>query len=115
MSLLDMNGDYHSGVWRNVEVNNKLIRPQSLRFFRLFIKILVAPLGKSSWHSIEKNMFVYWLHPSYARSVTSYLSVLFDFRGQRNTNSWTADQLIKKNGFSNGVTGLSDKIRSRTL
>lgn len=104
-----------AGVWRNVEVNNKLIRPQSLRFFRLFIKILVAPLGKSSWHSIEKNMFVYWLHPSYARSVTSYLSVLFDFRGQRNTNSWTADQLIKKNGFSNGVTGLSDKIRSRTL
>jgi asparagine synthase (glutamine-hydrolysing) len=102
------------GVWKGVDINNKLIRPHSLRLVRLFVKILVAPFGKALWHSIEKNMFVYWMHPSYARSVTSYWSVLFDTRGQRNTNSWTADQFIKTNGFSNGVTGLSDKIRSRS-
>jgi hypothetical protein len=45
----------------------------------------------------------------------SYCSVLFDTRGQRNTNSWTADQFIKKNGFSNGVIAVSDEIRKQSL
>ncbi len=103
------------GVWKNINVNNKIIRPHSLRLARLFVKILVAPFGKTLWHSIEKKIFVYWLHPTYARSVVSYWSVLFDTRGQRNTNSWTANQFIKTNGFSNGVIGVSDKIRSQSL
>jgi hypothetical protein len=67
------------------------------------------------WHSIEKNIFAYWLHPTYGKSVVSYCSVLFDTRGQRNTNSWTADQFIKKNGFSNGVIAVSDEIRKQSL
>jgi asparagine synthase (glutamine-hydrolysing) len=103
------------GVWKNVNVNNKLIRPHSLRFARLFVKILVAPFGKTLWHSVEKNVFIYWTQPTYTKSVASYWSVLFDMRGQRNTNSWTADQFIKTNGFSNGVIGVSDKMRSQVF
>jgi hypothetical protein len=99
------------GVWKGIEVNNKQIRPQSLRFARLFVKVLISPFGKKKFHRIEKNIFVYWMHPSYARAVTSYLHVLFDKRGQRNTNSWTADQFIKRNGFVGGVTDVSNKIR----
>jgi asparagine synthase (glutamine-hydrolysing) len=103
------------GVWKNINVNNNTIRSHSLRLTRLFLKILVAPFSKMLWHSIEKNIFAYWLHPTYGKSVVSYCSVLFDTRGQRNTNSLTADQFIKKNGFSNGVIAVSDEIRKQSL
>ena len=103
------------GVWKNINVNNNTIRSHSLRLTRLFLKILVAPFSKVLWHSIEKNIFAYWLHPTYGKSVVSYCSVLFDTRGQRNTNSLTADQFIKKNGFSNGVIAVSDEIRKQSL
>jgi len=99
------------GVWKDIDINNKTIRPYRLYFFRLFVKLLIAPFGKKTWHSIEKNIFVYWMHPSYARAVTSYLSILFDRRGERNTNSWTSDQFVKRNGFSD-VVGVSNKVRS---
>ncbi len=87
------------GVWKNIDVNNKLIMPYRLRFIRLFVKVLISPFGKLLWHRLDKNIFSYWLHPSYGRSVTSYLRVLFDRRGQRNINSWTADQYVKRYGF----------------
>jgi asparagine synthase (glutamine-hydrolysing) len=103
------------GVWKNFNINNKLIRPHSLRLTRLLVKILMAPFGKALWHNIEQNVFTYWAQPSYSRSVASYWSVLFDIRGQRNTNSWMADQFIKTNGFNNGVTDISDKIHSQSL
>jgi len=86
-------------VWKDIDVNNKLIMPYSLRFIRLFVKVLISPFGKLLWHRLDKNIFSYWLHPSYGRSVTSYLRVLFDRRGQRNINSWTADQYVKRYGF----------------
>ena len=102
-------------VWKNVNINNKLIRPHSLRLVRLLVKILVAPFSKALWHKVENNVFIYWVQPSYTRSVASYWSVLFDMRGQRNTNSWTADQFIKTNGFRNGVIAVSDEIRKQSL
>ena len=102
-------------VWKNVNINNKLIRPHSLRLARLLVKILVAPFSKAFWHNVENNVFIYWVQPSYTRSVASYWSVLFDMRGQRNTNSWTADQFIKTNGFSNGVIDVSNKIYTQSL
>jgi asparagine synthase (glutamine-hydrolysing) len=103
------------GVWTNIDVNKKLIRPYNIYFARIIVKIIAAPFGKNFWHKVEKNLFIYWMHPSYARSVAPFFSVLFDIRGQRNTNSWTADQFIKKNGFNNGVTDISDKIHSQSL
>jgi len=71
------------GVWKNINVNNNTIRSHSLRLTRLFLKILVAPFSKMLWHSIEKNIFAYWLHPTYGKSVVSYCSVLFDTRAKK--------------------------------
>jgi hypothetical protein len=99
------------GVWKDIDINNKLIRPWYLFLIRLFVKALVAPLGKRAWHRIDKNVFYYWLHPSYAVTITSYWDSLFDKYGQRSINSWTADQFIKRNGFSNVVSVLN-KVRS---
>ena len=99
------------GVWKDIDVNNKLIRPNILRFTRFCAKVIMLPFGKKKWHSVERNVFVYWMHPSYARTVTSYLKILFDRRGEKNTSSWTADQFIERNGFGN-VVSISRKIRS---
>jgi asparagine synthase (glutamine-hydrolysing) len=86
-------------VWLDIKVNNKKVRPYSLFFIRAALKAIISPLGKKKWHALEKNIFVYWMHPSYARAVESYKNVLLDNRGQRNTISWLADQYVKKIGY----------------
>jgi asparagine synthase (glutamine-hydrolysing) len=98
------------GVWKDIDVNNKLIRPYSLYFSRLFLKSLFFIFGKYFWHKVDKNVFSYWIHPSCGRAISPYLSVLFDLRGQRNINSWTADQFIRRNGFK-GVVDILKKIK----
>ena len=98
-------------VWVNIKVNNKIVRPFSLFFIRTFLKTIFFPLGKKNWHTLEKKILVYWLHPSYARAVESYRKVLFDNRGQRNTISWLADQYVKKIGYK-GVIEASSIVKN---
>ena len=78
----------------------------------MFVKIIVSPFGRLNWHKLEKKIFVYWMHPSYARAVVSYFDVLFDNREQRNTNSWTADQFVNKKGLKN-VMNVSNLIKNK--
>ena len=96
------------GVWNDIPVNNKLIRPYFLLVFRLLIKLVVFPFGKNNWHKLERRIFSYWLHPSYAQAVTSYKDVLLDTQGHRNASSWLAKQYVKKIGF-NSVSEVSKK------
>ena len=100
------------GAWKDIDVNNKIIKPYNLRFFRLFLKVLISPFGKKAWHRIEKNVFYYWMHQSYAVTIVPYWKSLFDMNGQRNINSWTSDQFIKKHGFK-GVLDVYKKIKNR--
>jgi asparagine synthase (glutamine-hydrolysing) len=88
------------GVWRDIEVNDKVINPASLRWIRNIVKILFFPLGKEKWHRFEKNVFEYWLHPSYALTVVPYLNVLFDKRGHRNTNAWVSYRMLELRNLS---------------
>lgn len=82
-------------VWHDIRVNNKVIYPISLRCLRFLLKAMFILVGKSKWHRFEKNVLEYFLHPSYALSVTSYISVLFDKRGFRGAYSWISYQMIK--------------------
>ncbi len=82
-------------VWHDIKVNNKIIRPFLLRWFRLILIIIFIPMGRSKWHRFEKNVLEYFMHPSYALTVTSYLSVLFDRKGHRGAYSWLSSQMIK--------------------
>jgi asparagine synthase (glutamine-hydrolysing) len=82
-------------VWHNIKVNDKMIRPFFLRWFRTVLKIIFIPIGKSKWHRFEKNVLEYFMHPSYALTVTSYFSVLFDRRGHRGAYSWISYQMIE--------------------
>ncbi len=107
-----LNENNWGGVWNDIGVNNKLIRPFPLLILRSITKFFVAPFGKKIWHTVDNNIFSYWIHPSYARTVESYGKVLFDRRGQRNTISWLADQFVKRNGFK-GVLDVSDKVQKK--
>jgi len=84
-------------VWLDIKVNNKIIYPIYLRWLRILFKILFIILGKSRWHRFEKNVFEYFLHPSYALAPISYFRVLFDSRGYRNIASWLSFKMLKSN------------------
>ncbi len=49
------------GVWQDVPVNRKTIRPLSLIPFRLAAKLLHAPFGRERWHRFERRYFQYWM------------------------------------------------------
>ena len=82
-------------VWHYIKVNDKIIYPISLRWLRMLFKILFAPIGKSRWHRFERNVFKYFIHPSYALAPVSYFRILFDSRGYRNVSSWLSCKMLK--------------------
>jgi len=86
-------------VWSDIKVNDKKINPFFLRYIRMLLKIIFIPIGKSKWHRFEKNVLEYFIHPSNALTVVSYLKILFDSRGYRNTNSWLSCEMLKNNGL----------------
>ena len=49
------------GVWQDVPVNRKTIRPLSVIPVRLAAKLLHAPFGRERWHRFERRYFQYWL------------------------------------------------------
>ena len=53
--------------------------------------------------NFEKKFFEYWLHPTYALTATSYLSVLLDRRKYRSANSWVSYKMLKSNGIKDIV------------
>ncbi len=82
-------------VWHHIKVNDKIIYPISLRWLRMLFKILFAPIGKSRWHRFERNVFKYFIHPSYALAPVSYFRILFDSRGYRTVSSWLSYKMLK--------------------
>ena len=82
-------------VWHYIKVNDKIIYPISLRWLRMLFKILFAPIGKSRWHRFERNVFKYFIHPSYALAPVSYFRILFDSRGYRSVSSWLSYKMLK--------------------
>jgi len=84
-------------VWSDIKVNDKKIKPYTLRLIRMLFKFLFIPLGKLKWYRFEKNVFEYFMHPSYALTVEPYFKILLDYRGYRSTNSWLASKMLKNN------------------
>jgi asparagine synthase (glutamine-hydrolysing) len=84
------------GVWLGIKVNSKIINPVFLRLLRIVLKFLLAPLGRSKWHRVEKNIFEYFMHPTYALAPISYFRILFDLKRYRSVNSWLSRKMLKK-------------------
>jgi len=84
------------GVWKAIPVNKKTIHPNWIVPLRFMSKLFLAPLGKSYWHSFERNVFEYWMDVTRNSVMTPYHKVLFDRNGQRNTISWISKEYLKQ-------------------
>ena len=92
------------GVWRNIPVNRKTIRPRWIVPLRLAAKALHAPLGRERWHRFERQYFQYWMDATCNSACEPYGRVWRDRRGARHTVAWLAEQYLARHGVDlNGV------------
>ncbi|NMM45595.1 asparagine synthase [Rhodospirillaceae bacterium KN72] len=73
------------GVWTDIPVNKKRIRPRWIIPFRLACKVAHAPLGAARWHRFERRVFEYAMTSLCSYAVRGWSDIAFDSRGP-----WTA-------------------------
>lgn len=88
------------GVWRDIPVNRKTIRPLWLVPFRLAAKAAHAPLGAARWHRFERQYFGYWIDNTCNAACVPYRRVALDRRRARLSVSWLAEQYLAAHGVS---------------
>jgi asparagine synthase (glutamine-hydrolysing) len=88
------------GVWRNVPVNRKTIRPLSLIPFRLAAKAAHAPLGAERWHRFERRYLQYWMDATCNSACMPYGRVMRDNRGARHHIAWLAELCLDRHGVA---------------
>jgi asparagine synthase (glutamine-hydrolysing) len=95
------------GVWRDVPVNAKTVRPLWVQPLRLAAKLVHAPLGRDAWHRFERQYLLYWMDGTGQSAATSYRSVAGDRRGARHAVAWLAEAYLNSHGldFAGGLLG----------
>jgi asparagine synthase (glutamine-hydrolysing) len=88
------------GVWQNVPVNRKTIRPLSLIPFRLAAKAAHAPLGADRWHRFERRYLQYWMDATCNSACMPYGRVMRDNRGARHHIAWLAELYLGRHGVA---------------
>lgn len=88
------------GVWRDVPVNRKRIRPNWVRPIRFAAKLAHAPVGRAAWHQFERRYFQYWMELGGHSAVRSYRSVRQDRRGARHGVAWLTEAYMARHGFA---------------
>ncbi len=88
------------GVWRDVPVNLKTIRPLWIVPLRLAAKAAHAPLGAERWHRFERRAFTYWMDATCNSACVPYGRTVFDRRGARLSVSWLAELYLARHGVS---------------
>lgn len=88
------------GVWSDIPVNRKTIRPRWLAPARLAAKATHIPLGPDAWHRFERRYFQYWMDPTCSAAFVPYGRVMRDTRGARNQISWLAAAYLARHGIS---------------
>ena len=87
------------GVWQDIPVNSKSIRPRWLVPLRLAAKIAHAPLGAERWHRFERRVFQYWMDATCNAAGTPYTRVLSDSRGARHAVAWQTESYLARHGL----------------
>jgi len=83
------------GVWDNIPLNEKTIRPKWIKPIRLASKILLSPLGRKKWHQFEKNFLEYWMDDSYNSKRYPYSRYVFDYKEHKNVISFRVEDYIQ--------------------
>lgn len=86
------------GVWTDLPVNRRRIRPRWVIPLRLAAKALHAPLGRDRWHRFERRVFGYWMEPLGTAAIVPYARILRDRRGARNAIAWIAEAHLAEAG-----------------
>ena len=87
------------GVWRDVPVNRKTVRPRWLVPLRLAAKAVHAPLGAEAWHGFERRYLQYWMEATCNAACVPYGRVWRDRRGARNHVAWLAESYLARHGI----------------
>jgi asparagine synthase (glutamine-hydrolysing) len=93
-----LNNANWGGVWKDVPVNRKTIRPLSVVPLRLAAKLLHAPFGRERWHRFERRYFQYWMDATCNSACVPYSRVRHDNRGARHHIAWLAELYLARHG-----------------
>lgn len=88
------------GVWQDVPVNRKTVRPFSIVPIRLAVKLLHAPFGRERWHRFERRYFQYWMDATCNSACVPYSRVRSDTRGARHHIAWLAELYLARHGIA---------------
>ena len=88
------------GVWQDVPVNRKTIRPLTVVPLRLAAKLLHTPFGRERWHRFERRYFQYWLDATCSAACVPYDRVRRDTRGARHHIAWLAELYLARHGVA---------------
>lgn len=88
------------GVWRDLPVNRKTIKPDWLRAPRAVARAMHSPLGKTRWHRFEKRFFQYWMENGSQSAIIPYTVAAADRRGARHGVAWLAEAYLARHGLS---------------
>ena len=94
------------GVWQDVPVNAKTVRPHWIRPLRLAAKLAHAPLGRDAWHRFERRYLQYWMDGTGHSANTPYRSVAADRRGARHAVAWSTETYLNRHGLDFGGRAL---------
>jgi asparagine synthase (glutamine-hydrolysing) len=93
-----LEGENWGGVWSDLPVNRKTIRPHWIRPLRFAAKVGMAPLGRERWHRLEKQIFQYWMSATGASAIVPYRRAALDRRGARHGVAWLAEDYLMRHG-----------------
>jgi asparagine synthase (glutamine-hydrolysing) len=90
--------DDWGGVWQDVPVNAKTIRPRWIVPLRIAAKLAFAPLGADRWHRAERRLLQWWMDPMRLSAVVPYSKAVRDNRGARHALAWLTDRYLMQHG-----------------
>lgn len=88
------------GVWRDIPVNRKTIRPSWLIPLRWLAKAAHIPFGQSRWHGFETRFLKYWMATICPYAIVPYFRAACDTRGAASGLSWHIESYLDNKGFS---------------
>lgn len=88
------------GVWRDIPVNRKTIRPRWLIPIRYIAKLAHAPLARDRWRAFERRYLLHWMEPWCGSAFVPYLHIACDRRGARHAVAWLAEAYLQRHGLN---------------
>lgn len=95
-----LTGENWGGVWRDVPVNAKTVRPHWIRPLRFLAKTAHASLGRDAWHRFERRYFQYWMEGGAHSAIKPYRTAARDHRGARNSIAWMTEAYLNSHGLT---------------